>query len=270
MSELTSHVPDPRLLTTYAEQGTGPLHRINAWTKMAVLALAVVAVTIAEGLLTVTAIFVVVLAAYAAAGLPVRRLVAWYTLPFVFVTVIAGPLAFGIPGEPIVAVSHPFGELSITWEGATTYFTLLGRGLTVVTYSLAVWMTTRYADMVHVLGRSLPTPIDQVALFAYRFTFVILEVIEALLKATRARGGSLSENFWANRTLYGRIFGHTFIRALERSETLLKSMQARGYHGDLTVYSQVERPPARELVVVAVLTAAIGWYALTIRYGVIA
>ena len=73
----------------------------------------------------------------------------------------------------------------------------------------------------------------------------------------------------ANRTLYGRIFGHTFIRALERSETLLKSMEARGYHGDLTVYSEVERPPVRELVVVAVLSVAIVWYGVTVRYGVI-
>lgn len=269
MSELTSHVPDPRLLTTYAEHGDGPLHRVNAWTKMSVLAILVVAVTVAEGLLTVTAIYGVVMLSYVAAGLPIRRLIGWYTLPFVFVTVIAGPLAFGIPGEAIVAVGHPFGELSVTWPGLVTYLTLLGRGLTVVTFSLAIWMTTTYADLVHVLGRSLPSPIDQVALFAYRFTFVILEVIEDLLKATRSRGGSIRQNFWENRTLYGRIFGHTFIRALERSETLLKSMESRGYHGDLTVYSQVERPPAYEIAAVAVLTVAVAAYSLTIRYGVI-
>ena len=269
MSQLTSHVPDPRLLTTYAEHGNGPLHHINAWTKVSVLAILIVAVTVAEGLLTVTAIYGVVMLGYALAGLPIRRLVGWYTLPFLFVTVIAGPLAFGIPGEAIVAVGHPFGELSLTWSGLVTYLTLLGRGLTVVTVSLAIWMTTRYADIVHVLGRSLPSPIDQVALFAYRFTFVILAVIEELLKATRARGGSIRADFWANRTLYGRIFGHTFIRALERSETLLKAMEARGYHGDLSVYGQVERPPAHELAALALLALGVTAYSLTIRYGVI-
>lgn len=270
MSELTSHVPDPRLLTTYAEHGSGPLHRRNPWTKFAVLPLLVIAVTIAEGLATVAGIYAVVMVAYAAAKLPVRRLLAWYTLPVLFVTVIAGPLAFGIPGEALFAVGHPFGELSLTWAGIETYLTLLGRGLTVVTYSLAVWMTTTYADLVHVLGRSLPSPIDQVGLFAYRFTFVILVVIENLLKATRARGGSITEDFWANRSLYGQIFGHTFIRALERSETLLKSMEARGYHGDLTVYSSVERPPVAELLAVALFGAAVLAYGLTVRYGVIA
>ncbi|MFW6384227.1 MAG: energy-coupling factor transporter transmembrane component T family protein [Halodesulfurarchaeum sp.] len=270
MSELTSHVPDPRLLTTYAEHGAGPFHRLNPWTKFAALPILVVAVTIAEGLPTVTGIYAVVMVAYAAAGLPVGRLVAWYTLPVLFVVVIAVPLAFGIPGDALFAIGHPLGELTLSWAGIETFLTLLGRGLTVVTYSLAVWMSTTYADLVHVLGRSLPSPIDQVGLFAYRFTFVIIVVIENLLKATRARGGSIRENFWSNRSLYGRVFGHTFIRALERSETLLKSMEARGYHGDLTVYSSVERPPATELLVVGLLSLAVLVYGLTVRFGVIA
>jgi cobalt/nickel transport system permease protein len=268
MSELTSHVPDPRLLTTYAEHGAGPLHRVNPWTKFAVLPLLVIAVTIATGLATVAGIYAVVLVAYAAAGLPVRRLLVWYTLPLLLVTVVAGPLAFGIPGEAVFAVGHPFGELSLTWAGIETFLTLLGRGLSVVTASLAIWMTTPYADVVHVLGRSLPTPVDQVGLFAYRFTFVILVVIENLLKATRARGGSIATDFWANRALYGRLFGHTFVRALERSETLLKSMEARGYNGDLTVYGSVDRPPAVELLAVGLFGVAVLTYGLTVRYGV--
>lgn len=269
MSALSRHVPDPRLLTTYAETGEGSLHRLNAWTKVAVLGLLVVAVTVAQGLATVAAIYAVVLATYAAGGLPVGRLLRWYTLPVIFVTTIAGPLAFGIPGTPIAAVGTPFGDLSVTWEGLETFATLLGRGLTVVTYSIALWMTTRYADVAYVLGRSLPSPIDQVALFAYRFSFVILEVVEELLKATRARGATLSTDFWERRDLYGRIFGHTFIRAIERSEALLKAMEARGYGGDLTVYSHVDRPPVRDLLGIGILSLGIGWYALTVTYGVV-
>lgn len=265
MSGLTSHVPDPRLLTTYAEHGDGPFHRVNTWTKVAVLALLVVAVTIADGLATVLGVYLVVLTGYAYAGLPVRKLLAWYTLPFVFVTAIAGPLAFGIGGTPMVEL----GPVSVTWEGAATYLTLLGRGLTVVTYSLAVWMTTPYASIAHVLGRSLPSPIDQVALFAYRFTFVILEVVEDLLSGIHARGGRIQSDFWENRSLYGRIFGHTFIRAIERSETLLKSMNARGYHGDLAVYGHVDRPPVRELLAVGAFALGIVVYAATVAYGAI-
>ncbi|MFW6265647.1 MAG: cobalt ECF transporter T component CbiQ [Halanaeroarchaeum sp.] len=269
MSGLSGHVPDPRLLTAHAEHGDGPLHRVNAWTKMIVLVLLVVAVTITEGLAHVAVVYLAVLASYTAAGLPVRKLFAWYALPFVFVSAIALPLAFGIPGTPIVAVGTPVGELSITWAGAETYATLLARGLTVVTFSIAIWMMTGYTDVAYVLGRSLPSPIDQVTLFAYRFTFVILEVVEELLKATWSRGGSISSDFWSQRDLYGRIFGHTFIRAIERSETLLKAMEARGYHGDLTVYSHVDRPPNRELLAVGAVAVLIGYYATTITYGIL-
>ncbi|MGM0397777.1 MAG: cobalt ECF transporter T component CbiQ [Halobacteriota archaeon] len=269
MSGLSGHIPDPRLLTAHAEHQDSSLHRVNPWTKVVVLALLVIAVTVAEGLAHVAVVYAVVVASYVVAGLPVRKLLAWYTLPFVFVSAIALPLAFGIAGTPIFAVPTPLGELSLTWEGLATYGALLGRGLTVVTFSIAIWMTTGYTDMAYVLGRTLPSPIDQVALFAYRFTFVILEVVEELLKATRARGGSISSDFWEQRDLYGRIFGHTFIRAIERSETLLKAMEARGYNGDLTVYSSVDRPPARELLVVGAIAVGIGWYAITIGYEVL-
>ncbi|QSG09173.1 cobalt ECF transporter T component CbiQ [Halapricum desulfuricans] len=264
MSGLSSHVPDPRLLTTYAEHEDSPFHRVNAWTKVAVLALLVVAVTIADGLAAVWALYVAVLAGYAYAGLPVRKLLVWYTLPVIFVAAIAGPLAFGIGGRPMVEL----GPVSITWEGTATFVTLLGRGLTVVTYSLAIWMSTPYASIAHVLGRSLPSPIDQVALFAYRFTFVILEVVEDLLAGIHARGGRIQSDFWENRSLYGRIFGHTFIRSIERSEALLKSMNARGYHGDLAVYGHVDRPPARELLAVGAFALGIAVYAVTVAYGV--
>lgn len=268
MSELTSHVPDPRLLTTYAEHGDGPLHRVNAWTKILVLGILVVAVTVAEGLATLVGIYGAVLAVYALAGLPVRRLVLWYTLPFIFVTAIAGPLAFGIAGTPIFAIPTPIGALSLTWAGLGTYGTLMGRGLAVVTFSLVLWMTTPYTDVAYVLGRTLPTPIDQVALFAYRFTFVVLEVIEDVLRGMHSRGAYLTEDLRANASLYGKIFGHAFIRAIERSETVVKAMEARGYRGDLSVYSRVERPPARELAVVALLALVTGLYALSTRAGV--
>jgi cobalt/nickel transport system permease protein len=46
-------------------------------------------------------------------------------------------------------------------------------------------------------------------------------------------------------------------------------MEARGYRGDLTVYSQVERPPAPEIAAIAVMAVAVTVYSLTIRYGVI-
>jgi cobalt/nickel transport system permease protein len=129
-------------------------------------------------------------------------------------------------------------------------------------------MTTKYTDVAYMLGRLLPRPIDQVALLTYRFTFVMLETLEDLVKAALSRGANFSE-FWSNKRLYARILGMTMLSAIEQSERLVKSMEARGYDGDLTLYGDVPRPPARELVVIAACYAGVVAYALVGVYEVV-
>ena len=269
MPTLSNHVPDPRLITAYAEHREGPLHRVNPWTKAGVVGALVLAVTVAESLGVLAGLYASTLAVYGIAGLPYRRLGYWYTLPLLFVVSVAVPLAFFEPGVPIGgALTTPVGELSVTWAGATLLGELTCRSLTVVTFVLTATMTTCYADIAYLLGRLLPRPIDQVALLTYRFTFVMIETLEDLVNAVLARGASLSE-FWANRRVYARILGMTLLTAIERSERLVKSMEARGYNGDITLYGDVPRPPAREVVAVGACYAGIVAYALVVSYEVV-
>ena len=268
MTTLSNHVPDPRLITAYAEHREGPLHRVNPWTKVGIVGALVLAVTVVDSLAVLAGLYAATLAVYGIAGLPYGRLVSWYTLPLLFVVSVGAPLAFLEPGTPIGgALATPVGALSITWAGATLFGELACRSLTVVTFALTATMTTRYADVAYLLGRLLPRPIDQVALLTYRFTFVMLETIEDLVKSALARGANLSE-FWANRRTYARILGMTLLTAIERSERLVKSMEARGYDGDITLYSDVPRPPARELVAVVACYAGVVGYALAV-FGVV-
>lgn len=268
MAALSSHVPDPRLLTAHAERATGPLHGVNAWTKVLALPLLVVAVTVARGLPAVAVAYAVTLVTYAATGLPVGRLLGWYALPATLVGAVAVPLAFGVPGAPLVALATPVGEVSLTWAGVAVALTYVLRALAVATYSLTVMATTRYDEVSDVLGRTLPSPVDQVALLAYRFTFVTIATLEDLVTAVRARGGRLT-NFRSDWRLYGRILGVTFLRAVERAERLVSAMEARGYRGDLTRYAHVERPPRRELLALGALGATVVGYAATVTYGVV-
>lgn len=269
MTTLSNHVPDPRLITAYAEHRDSPMHRVTPWTKFGVVGALVLAVTVTDALVILVGLYAATLLAYGVAGLPYRRLGLWYTLPMLFIVSVAGPLAFLEPGTPIGgALGTPLGELSVTREGAILFAELSCRSLTVVTFTLTATMTTRYADVAYLLGRVLPSPIDQVALLTYRFTFVMIETLEDLVKAVLARGASLSE-FWANRRTYARILGMTLLTAIERSERLVKSMEARGYDGDITLYGDVSRPPLRELVVVVACYVAVVGYALVAVYGVV-
>jgi cobalt/nickel transport system permease protein len=269
VAALSNHVPDPRLITAYAEHREGPLHRVTPWTKVGVVGALVLAVTVVDSLAVLAGLYAATLAVYGVAGLPYGRLGYWYTLPLLFVVSVAAPLAVLEPGVPIGGtVPTPVGDLSVTWAGASLFGELACRSLTVVTFALTATMTTRYADIAYLLGRLLPSPIDQVALLTYRFTFVMIETLEDLVKGTLARGASLSE-FWPNRRIYARILGMTLLTAIERSERLVKSMEARGYDGDITLYGDVPRPPVRELLAVGACYAGVVAYALVVVYGVV-
>jgi cobalt/nickel transport system permease protein len=263
VATLSNHVPDPRLITAFAEHRDGPLHRVNPWTKVGVVGALVLAVTVFDRLALLAALYGTVLVTYGLAGLPFRRLAGWYTLPMLFIVSVAGPLAFLEPGTPIGgALRTPLGELSVTWEGLVLFAELTCRSLTVVTFALTASMTTKYTDVAYMLGRLLPRPIDQIALLTYRFTFVMVETLENLVKAALSRGANLAE-FWSNKRLYARILGMTLLTAIEQSERLVKSMEARGYEGDLTLYGDVSRPPVSELVFVA------GAYVTVVGYAAI-
>jgi cobalt/nickel transport system permease protein len=268
VTTLSNHVPDPRLITAFAERRDGPLHRVNPWTKVGVVGALVLAVTVFDRLVFLAGLYGVVLVVYGLSGLPVRRLVGWYTLPMLFIVSVAGPLAFLEPGVPIGgALTTPLGEISVTWAGLVLFGELTCRSLTVVTFALTASMTTAYADVAYMLGRLLPRPIDQIALLTYRFTFVMLETLEDLVKAALSRGANFSE-FWSNKRLYARVLGMTMLSAIEQSERLVRSMEARGYNGDLTLYGDVSRPPIHELLIVAGSYVAVVGYAAVTVYGV--
>jgi ABC-type cobalt transport system, permease component CbiQ and related transporters len=268
MTVLSNHVPDPRLITAYAEHREGPLHRVNPWTKLAIVGALVLAVTTAERLILLAGLYAMVLAVYGLSRLPYQRLGLWYTLPVLFVVSIASPIAFLEPGTPIGgALPTPVGGLSVTWAGAALFAELTCRSLTVVTFALASSMTTRYSDIAYMLGRVLPRPLDQIALLTYRFTFVMVETLEDLVKGALSRGASLSQ-FWSDKRLYARILGMMLLSAIEQSERLVKSMEARGYNGDLTVYGDVSRPPLAELLVVAGAYGTVVGYAAVVVYEV--
>jgi len=264
VTTLSNHVPDPRLITAFAEQRDGPLHRINPWTKIGTVGALVLAVTMVDRLALLAGLYGAVLIVYGLARLPYQRLAGWYTIPMLFVISVAGPLAFLEPGTPIGGtLSTPLGELSVTWAGVILFVELSCRSLTVVTFVLTASMTTKYTDIAYILGRLLPRPIDQIALLTYRFTFVMIETLEDLVKAALSRGANFSD-FWSNKRLYARILGMTMLSAIEQSERLVKSMESRGYNGDITLYGDVSRPPTDELLVV------IGSYAAVIGYAAVA
>ncbi|MDD5143825.1 CbiQ family ECF transporter T component [Methanoregula sp.] len=241
-SMISEHIPDLDLITSCAERQDSVFSRASPWTKLILLILVVLVITLTANLLVLSAIYIGILVSCFAAGLPMRKIIAWYAMPVIFVLSLVGILAWTEPG--IALISIPLGGfvLTLTDQGVLLVVTLLLKALISVTFSLFFLMTTKYAHFSAMVSRIFPSPLDQVFLLAYRFLFLTLAMAASLLKAVRSRGGGLIRSIRVQGRLFAGIFGLVFIRSFERAERVEKAMAARGYNGSLSAHTKIPAP----------------------------
>jgi len=255
---LSQHIPDPDLITMYAENQATVFSRISPWTKLAALILVILVLTLTRNLVVCLLLYSVVLALYTAARLPFQKLVAWYALPVIFVISLVGLLIWTEPGTPLLTVTVSGLTLSLTDNGVVLALTLILKALISITISLFLLMTTRYHHLSAMAGRLFPSPLDQIFLMAYRFLFLTLAMTGSMLKAVRSRGGGLVHSIRVQSKLFAEVFALVFIRSFERAERVQKAMVSRGYSGTITAGTEVPNPRAGEIGVLVVFAAAIG------------
>jgi cobalt/nickel transport system permease protein len=252
---LSDHIPDLDLITWYAEHDRSFLSRISPWTKLTTLVILVVLLTIARSVVLLICLYGIVLAAYVYAGLPVKKLVSWYALPFFFVISLIGILMWGEPGIPLISAGTPPLMLTLTDRGLLLFVTLVLKALISVTYTLLFLMTTRYHHLSAMAYRIFPTPLDQIFLMSYRFLFLALAMTGALLKSVRARGGGLIRSIRVQGRIFAGVFALVFIRSFDRAERISKAMQARGFSGRYVALTPVPDVRGREYLFL-ILSAA--------------
>jgi cobalt/nickel transport system permease protein len=256
-TSLSSHIPDLDLITYYAEKQGSFFSRVSPWTKACLLAFLILLITVNRNLLILAGLYAVVLACYVLAGLPVKKLVAWYALPVLFVVSLIGLMIWNEPGVPLFSWALPGFELTLTDNGVLLVVTLLIKALITVTYSLFFLMTTRYQHFSGLVSRLFPAPLDQIFLMAYRFLFLTLAMTAALLKAVWSRGGGLIHSLRMQGRLFAGIFALVFIRSFERGERVHKAMIARGFSGSYPHSGEVPRPGLAEYGVLAITGALV-------------
>jgi cobalt/nickel transport system permease protein len=257
----SKHVPDIRMITHHAETGTSRVHAMNPWTKAVLLLVVVALVTVATDLLAIAALYIFSIGFYAAARLPVRLLAGWYTLPMVFVVTLAIMFVFTEPGDDLVRGELGPVSIGVTDNGLLLMAKLVLRALAVVTFSLTVFMTTRYRHVVYLARRMLPGVMSTMFLLTYRFLFVTTDQITDVLDAVHSKNGALVRGVTRQSRLYAGIFAHAFIRAFERAERVSKAMESRGFTGEFPVTDTVPHPGAGGVVTIiaslAVLSLAV-------------
>ena len=241
-SVIAEHIPDLDLITSCAERQDSLFSQASPWTKFILLILIVLVITLTGNLLILATLYALILLCCIAAGLPMRKILAWYAMPVIFVLSLVGILAWTEPGIPLFSLPLGVFDLTLTDQGIILVVTLLIKALISVTFSLFFLMTTKYAHFSAMVSRIFPSPLDQVFLLAYRFLFLTLAMAASLLKAVRSRGGGIIRSIWVQGRLFASIFALVFLRSFERAERVEKAMVARGYNGSFSAHTKIPVP----------------------------
>ena len=253
---ISEHIPDLDLITSYAERQDSFFSRVSPWTKFFLLVLIVLLITLTRSLIVLSMLYGLILLSYWLAGLPVKKLFSWYTMPVIFVITLVGILAWTEPGTPVISLPLPVFPLTLTDNGVLLVVTLLLKALISISFSLFFLMTTRYEHFSGMIYRIFPEPLDQIFLMAYRFLFLTLAMTGSMLKAVRSRGGGLIHSVRMQGRLFAEVAGLVFIRSFERAERVHKAMIARGYRGAGS-YSARTKIPSPGFAEYGVLAAAV-------------
>lgn len=251
--ETFRHIPDLGLITWHAENNRSALAAVSPWSKVVMLILIVILVTILHSFLALLVLYGAVLSACLIARLPLVQIVRWYSLPALFVLSLVGVVAWGEPGTPVISFTVAGFSPTLTDAGFLLVGILLLRAFIVVTYSFLFLMTTRYDYLAGMIDRIFPDPLNQIFLLSYRFLFLTIAMTESLVKTVRSRGGGMLRSLGRQGRIFAQVFALTFIRSLDRAERVRAAMVARGYRG---IYSTATPVPGPSVTGIACLSAA--------------
>ncbi len=263
-SSVSGHIPDIDLITYYSEHNRTFFARVSPWTKAIALLIIVLFITVVQSMALLAALYALVLATYAAAGLPVRKLFAWYLLPMFFVFSLVVLMIWNVPGHALFSAGAFGYGLTLTDNGALLLVRLLLKALISITFSLFFLMTTKYNHFSTMIYRVFPSPIDQVFLMSYRFIFITLKMVDAMVKALRSRGSGLVSGALRQSRLFAEVFALVFIRSYDRADRISKAMESRGFSGK---YTAATRIPPMGLADYLLVFAAAGATAVAVWRG---
>ena len=186
-------------------------------------------------------LYITVLAVYWISGSPVKKLFQWYLLPVMFVLSLVVLLMWREPGHPLMSLWISGMNITLTDNGLLLVVRLLLKALISMTFSMFFLMTTRYAYLSTMIYRIFPSPIDQIFLMSYRFIFITLKMVNAMMRALKSRGGGLIKGMTRQSQMFAEVFALVFIRSYDRAERVNKAMEARGYSGKYIAATGIPR-----------------------------
>jgi len=112
----------------------------------------------------------------------------------------------------------------------TLYLTIIKSILSIVLL-IIILSTTRFSDLLKGLSKlKVPITIITILSFIYRYIFVLVDIMEKMLRAITLR--SFKKKRIKDIRTIAHILGVLFIRSYERSERVYSAMLLRGFDGE--------------------------------------
>ncbi|MTI11232.1 cobalt ECF transporter T component CbiQ [Curvivirga aplysinae] len=145
-------------------------------------------------------------------------------------------LPFTMKGE---AMFHVFG-FAASWEGLWKAIAIALKANAAVLSLMALVGSMESVTFGHALHRlKVPTNLVHLLLFTVRYIEVLHEEYQRLRNAMKTRGFR-PRNSWHTYQSFGYLIGMMLVRALERSERILKAMKCRGFAGHIPMLNDFQ------------------------------
>ena len=217
--------------------GNSPIHRLDPRAKLTALICYIVALFLAEWLVTYGILLAALAAVVAVSTVSLKSLLRGMK-PVVFILVFTAVLnIFYTPGDPLVS----FWIFTITREGIVHAIFMVVRILMLISCTFLLTYTTSPLALTDglesLLGplKKIRVPVHELSMMmsiALRFIPTLIEETDKIMAAQKARGADFdSGNLLEKAKALIPLLVPLFISAFRRADELAVAMECRCYHG---------------------------------------
>ena len=183
-----------------------------------------------------------------------RLLLTRFAEPLFIAAVVLLLKALGTGATPLWNIHLPFMEIILYKEGLHEGFRLSSRIVGGVAVVAAVGFATTFTELLAALSWfRVPREVTEVALFAWRYLFVLGDDAQVIHSAQKNRLGYVGVR--RSFRSFGTLAGALVIKAFDASQTMTSSMMQRGYDGNMPL---LKHSPFRKSEVIMSLLLIFG------------
>lgn len=200
-------------------------------------------------------------------GVPVSRYLRFLTAPIIFLLLSTIAIMFHLSRTPMDMFAVPVGNWYITTSYSSFFYAvqLIFTALGAVSCLYFLSFTTPMPDILQVLEKlHCPKLLMELMLLIYRFIFVLLDTASALSTSQNCRLGN--RDYKTSLKSFGMLGSVLMIRAVERSNRLYASMEARCYDDTIRVLSENQPPKKSVIAAIVVFDSALFLFAVWRRF----